>query len=154
MASLLDGITGDKELIRTFDKLPLTLQKKALRPAMRQGAKIVLADARSNLASFQVGGTGALSESLRVAAVKRSRTKFGSKVALRNEVTAAKFYGLFVEFGLTKTKPPRRHKSGKSTGDMPAQPFMRPALYDNESRIRKLTESHVRKWLAALKTKK
>lgn len=154
MASLLDGITGDEEMIRTFDKLPLTLQKKALRPAMKLGAKIVLADARSNLASFQVGGTGELSNSLRVAAVKRSRVKFGSKVALRNELTVAKFYGLFVEFGLTKTNPPRRHKSGKSTGDMPAQPFMRPALYDNKSRIRKLTESHVRKWIANLKKTK
>lgn len=39
------------------------------------------------------------------------------------------FYGLFVELGTG----PRQHKSGKSTGRMPATPFLRPA-FDAEKR--------------------
>jgi len=155
MASLLDGITGDEELIREFDKLPLSLEKKGLRPALRNATKqYILAGARSNLESSQVGGTGALSRDLRVRAVPRSRVKFGSQVELRAQHSLDTFYGLFLEFGLTKTSPPRRHKSGKSTGDLPAQPFLRPALYDNKENIRKAVATAVRKWLTTLKKTK
>ena len=150
--SLLTGITGDKEIIREFDNLTLTIQKKGLRPGLRQAAKeLVLKSARQNLRDQQEGGTGALSASLKVRAVKRSRTKFGSQIHFRSSLGDAKFYGLWLEFGLTKTSPPRRHKSGKSTGDLPAQPFLRPALYDNRRRIQKMVEKHIKRWIKSLR---
>ncbi|TFH54319.1 MAG: hypothetical protein E4G91_11325, partial [Candidatus Zixiibacteriota bacterium] len=129
MALFGDGITGSKEVIAEFEKLEEKMKKKALRPVLKANAKIVLAAAKVNLGDQQEGGTGKLSKSLKVRAIKRSRVKIGSAIQLTLD---AAFYGLFLEYGLTKTSPPRRHKSGKSTGDLPAQPFMRPALYDNK----------------------
>lgn len=147
----IQAISGDKELMKKFDTLPTSLQKKGLRKVLRANAKIVLNSARQNLRAQQEGGTGALSKGLKVRAVRRSRTKFGAGVNLRADHSGDEFYGLFLEFGLTKTTPPRRHrKSGKSTGDLPEQPFLRPALYDNKSVIRRNTRRALRDWLRTL----
>lgn len=142
-------ITGDKEVIAMFEKLDDSMKKKALRPVLRDNAKIVLNAARKNLRDQQESGTGKLLKSLKVRAIRRSRVKIGSAVELRAFSTA--FYGLFIEFGLTKTTPPRRHrKTGKSTGDLPAQPFLRPALYDNRELLIRNTFNKLRRWITTL----
>lgn len=151
-------VTGDKAVERMLLRLPEDLRKKALRPALRKAAKdVVLPAAKRNLQDQVESGTGELMKSLKVRAIKRSRVKFGAAVILRgvsdSVVDVSKFYGLFLEFGLTKTSPPRRHrKTGKSTGDLPAQPFLRPALYDNKRRVEALTVRAIRTWIATFKT--
>jgi HK97 gp10 family phage protein len=152
-AAELEGID---ELQQTLKNMEPHLRKRALRPSLKKSAQtIVLPAARSNLQDQQEGGTGALAKELKVRAVPRSRVKLGSAVRLRNEKGSTdQFYGLFLEFGLTKTSPPRRHKSGKSTGDLPAQPFIRPALFDNAVRIQKQTIRSVRVWISSLASTK
>ena len=149
-------LSGVDELQRTLKNLTPSISKRALRPSLKKSAKtIVLPAARSNLRDQQVGGTGALSAALKVRAITRSRVKLGSAVFLRNEKGSTdEYYGLFLEFGLTKTSPPRRHKSGKSTGDLQAQPFIRPALYDNVTKIQNSVVRSVRTWIASLASTK
>lgn len=54
-----------------------------------------------------------------------ARGQFQGVVGVKQRSRA--FHALFVEMGTGE----RRHKSGKSVGSMPAQPFLRPALDDN-----------------------
>jgi HK97 gp10 family phage protein len=127
-------ITGDKALDRLLKGLPLKVQKKLSRQATRKAAKeIVLPDAKARVPV----DTGDLDESLTVKAVKRSRTKFGHEVRTKDGFYSGdQFYGGFVEFGTKE----RQHKSGKSVGSVKPHSFgfLRPAVYENESRIRDL----------------
>jgi HK97 gp10 family phage protein len=92
-------LTGDKELDAKLSKLPLTVQKKCLRPGLREGAKVILDEAKANAPKK----TGALAKGLKVRAAKRSR-KNRWLVTMR-VITAAgffkgsDFYSSFQEFG-------------------------------------------------------
>jgi len=125
-------VTGDKVLDALLAGLEPKLQKKLSRQATRKAAKdIVLPEARNRVPV----DTGDLDDSLTVRAVKRSRGKIGHMVTTRDGFFKGdQFYGAMLEFGTKE----RKHKSGKSVGSI--QPhsfaFLRPAIYDNEARIK------------------
>lgn len=136
-------ITGDKELDRKLAKLEPKLQKKLSRQATRKAAKdIVLPAAQAAVPA----NTGELEDSLKVRAVTRSRNRIGHMVVAGDGFFVGdQFYGGFIEFG-TKTRATR---AGHSRGRvMPGQhAFLRPAVYDNEVRVRKLFQDTLREFI-------
>lgn len=133
-------ITGDKELDALLAGLPAKLQKKLSRQATRRAAKnIVLPEAKARVPV----DTGDLEDSLTVRAIPRSRSRIGHMVATRDGFFKGdQFYGGMIEFGTKE----RKHKSGKQVGAI--QPhkfaFLRPAIYDNEERIKEMYVKDVR----------
>ena len=114
-------ITGVAELDRKFARMPKRLQKKLTRKATRKSARdIVLPDAKAMAPRDE----GDLEKSLTVRSVPRSRKQFGHRVQTRDGFFQGdEYYAGFQEFGW----------DDKPEGD----PFLRPALYSNEGRIRK-----------------
>ncbi len=91
-------IQGVEELRRKLLALEPKIAKKVLRKALRAGAKIVQARAKQNIPQ---GGTGVLSRSLKVRAMRRTRRqRIGVAVETREGwYKGEAFYGAFVEFG-------------------------------------------------------
>ena len=114
-------VTGDRELDAKLKGMPGRMQLKLSRKATRRAARgIILPDARA----MAPVDTGALEKSLVVKAIRRSRTRIGHSVQTKEGFfQGEQFYGGFQEFG-TKT--------------MRADPFLRPALYSNETPIKAL----------------
>lgn len=138
-------VTGVAETDKRLAALPLRVQKSVSRKATRRAAKEIVLPAAKAAAPFD---TGELEESLTVRATKSTRTSFGHQVTTRDGMFAGdEFYGAFMEFGTKE----RQHASGKGVGRIdPAKhgAFMRPAVYDNEARIRSLYLSAVNEALA------
>lgn len=89
-------ILGDKKLQRKLKGLTPALQKKALRKALRAGAKIVAATARQ----MAPKRTGAVKRSIKVKAMKRSRGRLGVQVVTgEGWFIGPEFYAAFVELG-------------------------------------------------------
>lgn len=129
--SQLVTITGDSELDAALGQLMPTLQKKVIRQTTRKLAKIVADDAKQNAPSV----SGTLARNIKVKSLPRSRSSQGHGIVALIPGGEA-FYALFLEFGTKE----RRHKSGKGTGKIEKghHAFLRPALYDNENRIRRM----------------
>jgi HK97 gp10 family phage protein len=133
-------VTGDEALDKLLAGLPAKLQKKLSRQATRKSAKdIVLPEAKARVPV----DTGDLEDSLTVRAIPRSSSRIGHMVATRDGFFKGdQFYGAMLEFGTKE----RQQKSGKQVGAI--QPhkfaFLRPAIYDNEARIKELYVSDVR----------
>lgn len=107
-------ITGIEDVKKMFEALPLAVQKKALRPALRKGAKITLEKAKQ----LCPAKSGKLRKSLKVRAIKRNRKGIGVVVitGTRQELGIKpddkSYYPFSLEYG---------------TKNMSARPFMRPA---------------------------
>jgi HK97 gp10 family phage protein len=133
-------VTGDKELDRLLAALTPKLQKKISKDATKKAAKdIVLPEAKSRVPE----DTGDLADSLVVRVVKRSRTRIGHMVTTKDGFYEGdQFYGAFIEFGTKE----RKHKSGKPVGQIRPHEFayLRPAIYDNEGRIKEMYIKSVR----------
>jgi HK97 gp10 family phage protein len=115
-------ITGDKALDKKLAALGAKLANKIVRSSMRKSAKNVKDWAGQNLANSPSIVSGKLRSGMKVRAGKRSRSRMSVKV----ETTAGThddpgYGGAQLEFGA-------KH--------MPAEPFLRPAVYDHESDIR------------------
>ncbi len=126
MPNISIKLLGDVELQRRLYALPEKLQKKAVRPALKAAAKVVLATAKANCPIL----TGAMKRSLKVRALKSSRrigANFGSLIMTgkREELGinpfAPGYYPMSVEFG---------------HGNVPAHPFLRPALDTNRENVK------------------
>lgn len=110
-------VNGIEELKKLFEEHLPSEAKKAMRMAAKEGAKIVAADAKAKVPR----DTGALRQSIRVRAIKRSRVKVGSRVVTgEGFFKGDTYYGGFVEYGTHKMK---------------AQPFLRPAADENRERV-------------------
>jgi HK97 gp10 family phage protein len=142
-------VTGDKELDALLKGLPLKAQKKLSRKATRKAAKdIVLPEARNRVGV----DSGELEDSLKVKAIKRSRSRFGHEVTTGDGFWKGdQFYGAFLEFGTKE----RQHKSGKQVGQIQpgAHAFLRPAVYDNEGRITQLYVDAMKELISELPAK-
>lgn len=117
-------VTGDRKLDKALRHLEKNVQRKFARKAMRKAAKdVILPDAR-RMAPVE---TGALESSIKVRAAKRSRRGMGVIVSTTVHKSGKKdvWYANVLEFGSSKR-------------NITADPFMRPALYGNESKIRGL----------------
>lgn len=123
-------ISGDKRLQSLLGGLEEKVQKKLVRHALRESAKIVR-DAAKVLVPVD---TGELRDSLKVQAMPRKKNKIGIQVVASDETlnkglkqakksgaafSGTVFYGAFVELGTSK---------------MQARPFLRPALDQNRQR--------------------
>ena len=132
-------IADINELDRMLEQLPKKLRNKGARKATREAAKIVLEDARRLVPV----DTGQLESSLKVRARKRSRRNKGT---VGHSVTTSEglfkgeeFYGGFIELGTSKFE-----------GD----PFLRPAIWGNQQRIRMKFVQILRDWFRTDAVKK
>ncbi len=117
------SLLGDKALQRKLDALPNKLAKKVMRQALREGARPVLASAKANAPVL----TGRMKKSLKLRAMKARRGNFGvvimtgTREQLGIDPKDKSYYPFAVEFGF------KRH-------NVPAHPFIRPALDDNREK--------------------
>ena len=128
------SLLGDKALQRKLNRLPQKIQKKVMRQALREGARPILAAAKTNAPV----DTGRMKASLKLRSHKARRGNFGVEVrtGTRTELGipegATSYYPYSVEFG---------------HGNVPAHPFMRPALDDNREVAEKLLKTKLRRIL-------
>lgn len=113
MAEFDAQVEGITELTRILKELSGDkIAKKSLRAAIRKGAKPILQAARA----FAPVDSGALEESIKLKAIRRTRTGFGVRIstsASDNEYSGETFYGPMQEFGTAKMAP---------------NPYLRPAF--------------------------
>lgn len=140
-------LTGVEELDALFLSLPDAMQKKALRPACRQVAAMVLADARARVRVK----SGFLQSQLIVKPKRRSRRypqTVGTTVGFKDDLFKGDtYYAGFLEFG-TET---RRQKSRKykSVGKIDAAKFefLKVSLFANQERKEQVFLEHLQRWL-------
>lgn len=139
------SLTGSEAAAKLFDELPDKIRKKAIRQALRVSAKKVAADAR-RLAPHL---TGELEGSIKVRTAKgksggrlpKGQVGISVSTSRTDNMFAGKaFYGGFIEYGTTQ----RETKAGKNRGSIDANPFLRPALWDNASEVRRQFRQHIR----------
>lgn len=144
-------IEGATKLRKKLFALGPRIAKKVLRESIRPAAKLIQADAKSNVAV----DTGALRKSIKVRALKRSRSRVGMTVTTNstdNMFKGKTFYGGFLEYG---------HRHGKRTNEIkraqkkkapaadlrplvPARPFMKPAFDSNRDRAGQMIIANIR----------
>lgn len=126
-------VTGHKELDKTIASLEAKVQKKVARSAMRKATKSIIMPAAKSKVPV---ASGALRKAIKVRAIKRSRSRIGVEVVAGDGFFKGdQYYSGMVEFGTKKQR---------------AQPFLRPAGYENEPRVRRLIEDDIRQALKEL----
>lgn len=124
MAKMVDiSLLGDKALQRKLQRLPYAMQKKIVRPSLREAARPMLATAKAIVPVE----TGRLKKSLKLRAMKvHRRDQFGVVVftGKREELGIPaddkSYYPMSVEYGHGGPHP------------APAHPFLRPAFDANK----------------------
>lgn len=126
-------VEGAREIDAILSQVEPRIAKKLYSGALKRAAQnIILPEAKDRVPV----DSGDLEDSLVARAMKRSRTRFGWEVRTREGFfKGEQYYGGFQEFG-TKT--------------MRAQPFLRPAGYGNEQRIRREVIDDIKKSLREL----
>jgi hypothetical protein len=152
------GVTGGLELQMRLAALPGNMAQKILRQAIRQGANLIAAKARTNFtgAMAAIGGarsdslnpqtlSGALRASIRTVARRGTPTRVVFNVAAGALTTAQKskfgansaYYALWVERGHINRKMGdalrggyryKQHTRSLSLSNTPAHPYMAPAV--------------------------
>ena len=119
------SIVGDKKLIRKFKTLEAKTQKKFVRKALRAAGKPVLAAAKQKVPVRE----GKLKKSLKLRAIKRSRTgvgvliKTGNREELGIKPGEKGFYPFSVEYG---------------TANTPEQSYLRAGMDENRDKALKI----------------
>lgn len=118
-------ITGGKEIQRVLEEMPRQLQRKALVHAFTEGAKLVRDGAKAQAVSLPPGFAKALTVQRPNARYRRRRAG-GRETVVVVALKRGKYSRLahLFEFGTAE----RHQKSGRYTGRITAQPFLRPAL--------------------------
>lgn len=119
-------VEGVDQLVRRLNVLPREVSRENLLAATMEGAEVIRA-AAAEKAPKERGG---LAKSI-MAAPDEKRTTPSRAVALIGP-DSEHFYGLFVEMGHEVVMP----GGGKSVGDVPPRPFLRPALDESRRGIR------------------
>ena len=140
-------LTGVKEMMRMFDKLPtVSMQKGVIRAALKKAGEPIKAEAiarvgASNLKGDKLGSTITISTSL-----KKSQRK-GRRDSTRVFMYVGSWapHAHLIEFGTAQ----RKKASGSSTGFVSATPFMRPAWDGNKSKALDIFKSEM--WLSIVK---
>lgn len=123
-------INGLAELQKMLDQLPVQVEKKILRGALRAGQKLVLDQAKATIHNV----SGALSNSLRISTRTGKDGKVSARVVAGNKTA---YYAHMVEFGTAKHLIKPKHRKSMLIGGMMREvvhhpgskkkPFMRPA---------------------------
>ena len=125
-------IKGLRELDYNLKQLPLKIQKKVLRQAVRAGATVIRKEARKNIKGLPEK-TGTLRKSISIA---KSRESIPHNPIFTIGPSNKGWYGHLIEYGFTATGPKKKgltyrdsraraHKFGKH---VPAKPWLRPAF--------------------------
>lgn len=124
-------LLGDGQLEKALLQLPKAASKQVLRNSLKAAALPVAVEAARRAPRGQEGGPH-LADSITVSTklTRRQRTSRVKAGAVEVFVGPRARHAHLVEFGTG----PRYHKSGKYVGQMPAQPFMRPA-WDSRRRL-------------------
>lgn len=104
------AISGREELNKLFNGLPRAIQVKALRPALRAGAKVLREFVRHSANASFSGDSGAphVADTLKIKAMKRDRSKAGrigvivitaTKAELGIDADDRSYYPAHVEYG-------------------------------------------------------
>lgn len=109
-------VTGADDVKRAFDQLPKKIVKKSLRKPLRAGAKIFAAEMKKTVPT---GETKALKKSVKVRSGKRSRSSI-KVVASVGGIDRSEGDVGTIEYG--------RGPGGWHKGDIPKDPFVRPAF--------------------------
>lgn len=111
-------VSGDRKLLKAFDRLGAVGQAAALGTAAQEGADPLIRAAQGRAPTVEIG------EGVQLIEIEvNNRGKVTAKVGLPGG-RKPWFHGLFIERGTG----PRVRKSGGRTGSMPASPWMRPAF--------------------------
>jgi len=123
-------LIGDKRILRMFEKLAARAQKKVYRQAARKAAKPILQTAKAKVPV----DSGKLKKSLKIKAIKRSRTQVGVVVVtgtrqqLGIDSSEKGYYPAHLELG-------HKDRSGKQ---IPARPFLRNSLKSHRGRSNRI----------------
>ncbi len=128
-------VSGLRELDRALAELPKATGKNVLRRVGRKALKPMIEDARAKVPV----ASGKLRDSLQVATKLSKRQQSMHRKMFRDDKASVEVFAgaaalphaHLVEFGTG----PRYTKDGRYTGQMPPQPFMRPAWDANKGRI-------------------
>ena len=135
------SLTGDKALDAALAELEPKMQKKILRKATRESAKLAMA----NIARRAPVKTGRLRDSFKVRSRKRSRKNkhsVGVSIIAPEPGGDIPYYAVMIEYG-TKN---RFHKSGKFVGKMREdRPFIRPGLYESGPEVKAKYHEEIRR---------
>jgi HK97 gp10 family phage protein len=110
-------LDGDKKLAENLKKINRTAQGRALREAAKQGAEVIVQEAKRRAPV----DTGTLRDSIRSKFVKRR----SDSVTVEIGPGPKGYYGYFLEFGTSK---------------MAARPFLRPAMDECNQRAAEETQ--------------
>lgn len=131
-------LRGDRELVRAFDKLGPVGEAKVLGEAATEAAEPIVDDARGRAPSDTIR------DGVRFLGVESNeRGTVTVKVGLPGG-RHPWFHGLFIELG---TGPRVQKSTGRRTGSMPADPFLRPALDAQRDRAQAIFASEIRRRL-------
>ena len=135
-------LIGDKRLVKKFNRLPVALQKKILRPAMRKAMKPI----KAMVQTLVPVDTGALkSGGFKIRALKRSRSRFGiilsapPRAAIGISPAAPGYYPIHLELG---------------HGNVPMHSFMREGMERTKPQARRILANELRRRIAIEAKKK
>lgn len=172
MSKELVVLSGFDELAKMFETLPAKVRNKILRPALRDGAKVIAAEARL-LAPVKSGN---LRKNIKVRANKRARKQgrvgFIATVGKFGLFKGTEFYAAFVEFGHRigkRSAAVRRLMDARRTGKktqaqrdllkskadglderkmVEPKPFLRPAFDNKKSEVEAAVIARLRTQIA------
>lgn len=136
-------VNGWKQLSKLLGDLPERLQRKVVNSAASAGAQVIVKEAKNNIRQNGSIKTGTLLDSIR----KRKKKRTHGIYEVFTDKSAP--HAHLVEWGTgpRKLKQPKEIKINGTwriitqTGSMPAKPFFRPAVDENQNVImRKMTE--------------
>jgi HK97 gp10 family phage protein len=157
MSSDVTQVKGLAELQAALDQLPAKIEANIMRGAMRQGAKVLLAEAKGTAAFAD--DTGALRASLRITTSVRRGTVTAAVKAGPTKADKRPWYARLVEYG---TKPHTiRAKPGSvlqflgigatvvNHPGAKARPYLRPALDARSGDAVQAVAAYIRNRLAS-----
>ena len=135
-------VTGLKELNMFLQALPVKMERAILRAALKQGAKVIANQAKTNVPVNKPSDTnlkkyggyaGALKDSIRIGSRSKKGTAIGYVRAggQKTKKGADVYYAHWVEYG---TKPHANGRRGWHPGATRNKPFLRPAADTERSR--------------------
>lgn len=111
---------GAKELRRALRRLPEEISRRALKKGALAAAEVIRAEA----ARRAPRRTGALGRGILKQVDRKARDEVRVGIGWSKDV----FYGQFVEFGHSIVPPGKTARKGGAVGNVPAKPFLRPAM--------------------------
>jgi HK97 gp10 family phage protein len=168
MAELVN-VKGLSELQKFLDQLPVKLERNVMRSSMRQGAKLILNDAKARAPvgppseknrRLYGGYAGALRDSIRVGTSARGgKVMSYIRAGGRNKKTGATvFYAHMLEYGVRAHNIAARLRGWLKIGNLfmksvehpgiDARPFMRPAMDTKAQAAVQAMAAHMRALLA------